>query len=99
MGDAEVADSKFKLEVTSDGTNWQAVDLKPGYRTQVKAYLKDLSVAKMRLVNVSCLLYTSRSAMRRTILSVICSFPSESSVRSSDILRSSTVSLLSLIHI
>ena len=27
LGDAEVADSKFKLEVTSDGTNWQAVDL------------------------------------------------------------------------
>ena len=53
LGDAEVADSKFKLEVTSDGTNWQAVDLKPGYRTQVKASLKDLSVAKMRLVNVS----------------------------------------------
>ena len=53
LGDAEVANSKFKLEVTSDGTNWQAVDLKPGYRTQVKASLKDLSVAKMRLVNVS----------------------------------------------
>lgn len=53
LGDAEVTDSKFKLEVTSDGTNWQAVDLKPGYRTQVKASLKELSVAKMRLVNVS----------------------------------------------
>ena len=27
--------------------------MKPGYRTQVKASIKDLSVAKMRLVNVS----------------------------------------------
>lgn len=54
LGSTEVANSAIRLEVTTDGKNWQAVDLTPrGYQSQLKASLEGLSILKMRLVNVS----------------------------------------------
>ena len=58
LGDAEVADSKFKLEVTSDGTNWQAVDLKPVSYTHLKK--KGTSIPSSRQIRYSA---STRSKM------------------------------------
>ncbi|AVM51628.1 hyaluronoglucosaminidase [Bacteroides zoogleoformans] len=54
LGNREVADSLFRLEVTADGGHWQPVELQPyGSRTQLKAAVAGLKVLKMRLTNVS----------------------------------------------
>jgi len=54
LGSREAIDSRFCLEVTSDGENWQPVALQPyGSRTQLKATVTGLKVLKMRLTNVS----------------------------------------------
>lgn len=48
------AEKNFKLEVTSDGLNWEELNLIPtGYKTQLKVNVSGKKVSEVRLVNVS----------------------------------------------
>lgn len=54
LGNREDINSRFKLEISPDGKEWQAVEVQPsGENSQLKAEVADMKTLKIKLTNIS----------------------------------------------
>ena len=54
LGTTENIGSRFKLEISPDGNEWQTVELQSAARnTQLKAAVADMKIRKIKLTNIS----------------------------------------------